>query len=186
MALYLISSDCKIVTEVSSRIRKSNRQTWKMVERANEKKILEGLDSNNEGYLGVREFEDKGRGVVALRKFKEGEFVVEYRGELIDSQEVKFREMIYASANLSSSYLYFFEYQNQRMCIDATFESGLCGRLVNHSRSNANLKPRLLTIRNSPRLVFFAKKDIEINEELLYDYGDRRKKILARLPWLNE
>ena len=157
-----------------------------MVERANEKKMLEALDSNNEDYLGVRQFQDKGRGIVALRKFKKGEFVVEYRGELVDSQEVKFREATYASANLSSSFLYFFEYQNQRMCIDATFESGLCGRLVNHSRSNANLKPRLLTIRNTPRLVFFAKRDIDINKELVYDYGDRRKKILARIPWLNK
>ena len=148
--------------------------------------MFEILDSKSEDDLGVREFQDKGRGVVALRKFKEGELVVECSGELIDSQESKLREATYSSANLSSSYMYYFEHQNQRMCIDATFESGLYGRLINHSRCNANLKPRLFTMRNTPRLVFLAKRDIHVNEELLYDYGDRRKKILERNPWLND
>ena len=154
------------------------------MENEKEKKIVEALESENENDLGVWQFHDKGRGVIALRQFEPGEFVVEYSGELINSEEIKLREATYSAATLSSSYMYYFVYKNKRMCIDATVETGRCGRLINHSRSKANVKPQLLDVKNIPRLAFFAIRKIEKFEELLYDYGDRRVKILAANPWL--
>jgi SET domain-containing protein len=55
--------------------------------------------------------------------------------------------------------------------VDATQDSKRLGRLVNHSKANANLKTEILEYNKQPRLVLFAKKEILIGEELLFDYG---------------
>jgi histone-lysine N-methyltransferase SETD8 len=68
--------------------------------------------------------------------------------------------------------------------VDATEENGRLGRLINHSRARANLTTKTLTIDGIPRLVLFATRDVAKGEELLYDYGDRRKQSLAYHPWL--
>ena len=57
--------------------------------------------------------------------------------------------------------------------IDATFESGRLGRLVNHSKARANCRTRVVVVDGMPRLVFIATKDILPGQELYYDYGDR-------------
>ena len=68
--------------------------------------------------------------------------------------------------------------------IDATGESGRLGRLVNHSRVNPNLQTKVVIVKDTPRLLLVAKKDIEPGTELLYDYGDRSKESLLCHPWL--
>ncbi len=67
--------------------------------------------------------------------------------------------------------------------VDATEESGRMGRLINHSR-NGNLITKVVEVKKTPRLVFVAKRDIDLNEELNYDYGDRSRKSLRHHPWL--
>lgn len=68
--------------------------------------------------------------------------------------------------------------------IDATSESGRLGRLVNHSRLNPNLLTKVVTFKDTPRLILVARDDITAGTELLYDYGDRSKESLAAHPWL--
>ncbi len=68
--------------------------------------------------------------------------------------------------------------------VDATEDTGRLGRLVNHSKTMPNLKPIVMGLKNAPRLVLFAKQDINVGEELLVDYGDRSKESLAAFPWL--
>jgi len=58
------------------------------------------------------------------------------------------------------------------------------GRLVNHSRLNMNLLPKVVEYRDEPRLILVAKRDIQSEEELLYDYGDRSKQSIQAHPWL--
>jgi histone-lysine N-methyltransferase SETD8 len=60
------------------------------------------------------------------------------------------------------------------------------GRLINHSRKNSNCQPKVFVIRDQPRLVLVALRDIDKDEELFYDYGERRKDIVESFPWLNE
>jgi SET domain-containing protein len=62
----------------------------------------------------------------------------------------------------------------------------ILGRLINHSRKNSNCQPKVFVIRDQPRIVLVALRDIEIDEELFYDYGERRKDIIEAFPWLNE
>ena len=41
-----------------------------------------------------------------------------------------------------------------------------------------------MKVENDLRVVFCANRKIEKGEELLYDYGDRRKEAVEGNPWL--
>lgn len=68
--------------------------------------------------------------------------------------------------------------------IDATEDDQRYGRMVNHSKKFPNAVPKVFAINGIPRLCLMALRDIEIGEELLYDYGERRKDVLDSNPWL--
>ena len=70
------------------------------------------------------------------------------------------------------------------MCIDATTEDETFGRLINHGKKDANLVMKVFLVNNAPRVVFLASRDIAIGDELLYDYGEKRKEVLQENPWL--
>ena len=78
----------------------------------------------------------------------------------------------------------FFKSDSKRLCVDATIEDGTYGRLINHSAVEANLKIKVMKVENDLRVVFCASRRIESGEELLYDYGDRRKEAVEGNPWL--
>ena len=68
--------------------------------------------------------------------------------------------------------------------IDATMEPQgdgmMLGRLVNHgTKRERNAKIRPVEFEGSPALCIFALRDLETNEEVLYDYGVKEKD----LPW---
>lgn len=68
--------------------------------------------------------------------------------------------------------------------MDATSESRRLGRLVNHSRSQGNLIPKVVEVEDRPHLLLVARVDIAPGDELLYDYGDRSRVSLKYHPWL--
>ena len=72
--------------------------------------------SNNDKGLGleVQEFPDKGRGVVATRKLKKGDFVVEYSGELLDLDKAKEREAKYSMDITKGCYMYYFKHMGKQ------------------------------------------------------------------------
>ncbi|VDP77229.1 unnamed protein product [Schistosoma mattheei] len=128
--------------------------------------------------------EEKGRGIIATRTFYEGEFVVEYAGDLISEKLAKQREAVYKQNPAIGSYMFFFVHAGQRYCVDATEETSRLGRLINHSRLKPNCIVKVIPIDGVPRLALFARKSISPGEELLYDYGDRDKETLQLHPWL--
>jgi len=71
--------------------------------------------------------------------------------------------------------------------LDATDEMFGIARLINHANpTKANAKAKLIEVDGYPRLYFVASRDIERNEEIRYDYGDRRKEILETHPFLGK
>uniref|UniRef100_A0A3B4WIY4 SET domain-containing protein n=1 Tax=Seriola lalandi dorsalis TaxID=1841481 RepID=A0A3B4WIY4_SERLL len=80
---------------------------------------------------------------------------------------------------------YMFFYTNQRgqpMCIDAHSATCEChperqtvGRFINHSRAKANLRPRFYSVEEKEVILFLATRNIEVKEELLFDYGVAKK-----------
>ena len=68
--------------------------------------------------------------------------------------------------------------------MDATKYSGRLGRLLNHSKTAANVVTKLIEVNSHPYLCLMAAKDIEPGEQLEYDYGERNSESLQSHPWL--
>ena len=68
--------------------------------------------------------------------------------------------------------------------MDATREDVSKGRLINHSKDDANLSMKVFVVNDAPRVVFLASKDISVEHEIQYDYREKRKEVLRKNPWL--
>ena len=75
-------------------------------------------------------------------------------------------------------------HSNFDFSIDASEEDETKGRLINHSKGNPNLEPKIFPIRGRPRLMFRAIRDIQPDEELSYNYGDTNASSTRECPWL--
>ncbi|XP_071943894.1 N-lysine methyltransferase KMT5A-like [Antedon mediterranea] len=164
-------------------IRRSNRKSKRQLAIEKKQRIEEAILEKKEEGIEVKDIVGKGRGVVATRHFSKGDFIVEYAGNLIDRKEAKLKEAEYLQDTSIGCYMYYFIYKNKQYCVDATAESGRLGRLINHSK-HGNCCTKLTSIDDTPYLILCASKDIEIDQELLYDYGDRDKESLEAHPWL--
>ncbi|GMR40219.1 hypothetical protein PMAYCL1PPCAC_10414, partial [Pristionchus mayeri] len=165
--------------------RRSERKTGKQIEVETTIKIEEAIISGScEDDLIVYTDECKGRGVRAGRAYSKNELVVEYKGDMIDYETAKVREEEYGRDHSIGSYMYFFKHRNKHWCVDATKESPYKGRLVNHSALRPNMKTKVIEAGGTHHLILVAKRDIDADEELLYDYGDRTPATVAQNPWL--
>ncbi|CAF0970469.1 unnamed protein product [Adineta steineri] len=144
-----------------------------------ETRCEDGLEARHTGTV-------RGRGVYTTKKFFRNDYIVEYAGELLTQAEAKQRENIYGRNHNIGCYMYYFKWGEKVFCVDATEETNRLGRLINHSRKNSNCQPKVFVVRDQPRLVLVALRDIDIGEELFYDYGERRKDIIESFPWLLE
>ncbi|XP_068429356.1 N-lysine methyltransferase KMT5A-like [Clinocottus analis] len=111
----------------------------------------------------------KGRGVFAKAQFEKGDFVVEYRGDLISFEESQRRRSIYHSR--CTVFMFDFYFRKRAWCVDAAREDASLGRLVNDDQYFPNCKMKKVKTNGKPHLVLFALKDIHVGEEITYDYG---------------
>ncbi|KAL3889220.1 hypothetical protein ACJMK2_001567, partial [Sinanodonta woodiana] len=122
-----------------------------------------------------------GQGVFAACTFHKGDFLLEYFGERITKSQAEDREKTIYARN-KRFYLYIFKHDGKEMCTDATRNLNRICRLVNDApEKDANAKMRKFVIKTSslPYLALFATRDIQIGEQILYDYGDH----VENLSW---
>ncbi|XP_073722219.1 uncharacterized protein [Misgurnus anguillicaudatus] len=112
----------------------------------------------------------KGRGVFTTEAFFRGDFVLEYRGELLTSEESLDRSELYN--DVENTFLFDFQWHGKNWCMDASKEDGSLGRLVNDEHRNPTCKIRTVEVNKKPHLCLFAVRDIQPGEEITYSYGD--------------
>ncbi|KAI3365063.1 hypothetical protein L3Q82_010179 [Scortum barcoo] len=112
----------------------------------------------------------KGRGVFSCCHFQQGDFLVEYRGEVITHHEHENRQRVYHDA--LKIFMFEFRFDGKQLCVDAAKEDGSLGRLVNDEHVNPNSKMKTIKVDGKPHLCLFALKDISPGEEITYNYGD--------------
>ena len=135
--------------------------------------------------LKMKDITGKGRGIVTTAIIPKESFVVEYVGELISGKKAKEKELKYSTSTKNiGSYMFFFRHNDKTLCIDASEESSRIGRLINHSKSKANIRPKVIVYQDFPRIVFISTRIIEEGEELLYNYADQRKESTNNFPFL--
>ncbi|KAI3794534.1 hypothetical protein L1987_37166 [Smallanthus sonchifolius] len=106
-----------------------------------------------------------GVGVVTEEDIMQGEFLIEYVGEVIDDKECEGRLWEMKSQGKTNFYLCEI---NRDMVIDATFK-GNKSRYINHSCS-PNTEMQKWRIDGETRIGIFATRDIKKGEHLTYDY----------------
>ncbi|KAL7883027.1 hypothetical protein SRHO_G00006850 [Serrasalmus rhombeus] len=120
---------------------------------------------NSSQYFHKGDTEQTRCDVFATSPFEKGRFIVEYRGKLFKENSVD-----QFSGNVD--YLYTFCHDGIAYCIDVSSEDGSLGRLCNDS-VKPNTKMKIVI----PHLCLFALKDIDVGDEITYDYGGQG------LPW---
>ncbi|KAK6977468.1 SET domain-protein, partial [Favolaschia claudopus] len=104
-------------------------------------------------------------GLYAMEKISRGEMVIEYVGEIIRAQVAEKREKLYERQGIGSSYLFRID---EDLVVDAT-KKGNLGRLINHS-CDPNCTAKIITINGEKKIVIYAKQEIELGDEITYDY----------------
>lgn len=116
---------------------------------------------------------NKGLGLGTKKKISKNRFICEYAGEVIGIDEARTRADRNKRDCLMNYILVVTEHVAQRKiltCIDPKY-FGNIGRYSNHScRANAALLP-VRVESNVPRLCLFALRDIDIEEEITFDYS---------------
>uniref|UniRef100_A0AAQ6AIE4 SET domain-containing protein n=1 Tax=Amphiprion ocellaris TaxID=80972 RepID=A0AAQ6AIE4_AMPOC len=111
----------------------------------------------------------KGRGLFAASSICKGEFVVEYRGDLINDAESQRRRSLYHPSCVA--FMFAFKWRGKMWCIDASRDDGSFGRLVNDDHRHPNCKMKRIDVNGIPHLCLFALNDIKEGQEITYDYG---------------
>ncbi|KAJ8679977.1 hypothetical protein QAD02_015764 [Eretmocerus hayati] len=124
--------------------------------------------------------EERGWGLRALEFIKEGQFVIEYVGEVIDEAEYRLR--LKHKKEIKNDNFYFLTIDPGRM-IDAEPKGNL-SRFMNHS-CQPNCKTEKWTVNGDTRIGLFALRDIESGEELTFNYnlacdGETKKPCLCK------
>lgn len=121
--------------------------------------------------LIVSEIDGKGHGLFTSKLIKKGQFICEYAGEVVGIEEA--RRRVEANKNTMNYVLVVSEHIGDRVivtCIDPKY-FGNIGRYSNHSCDpNTNLVP-IRVEGPVPRLCLFASRDIEIGEEITFNYA---------------
>ncbi|XP_031131210.1 histone-lysine N-methyltransferase ASHH1 isoform X2 [Ipomoea triloba] len=110
--------------------------------------------------------EGRGWGLRADEIIKAGQFIIEYCGEVISSDEARRRSQTYEIKGLKDAYIISL---NANYFIDAT-RKGSLARFINHS-CLPNCETRKWTVLGETRVGIFAKQDISIGTELTYNYN---------------
>jgi len=120
----------------------------------------------------------QGWGLIAQQNFKESDFVIEYRGQLVRHSVANILEEKY---NKAGKACYLFAVDDD-FVVDAT-DCGNLGRFINHS-CNPNMHTKVVTGNHGYHIVFVARRDVAIGEELTFDYRFEKdsEKGAERLP----
>lgn len=105
-----------------------------------------------------------GLGLITDRGIKNGTFVIEYVGEVVSMKEFKIR----SETKYAKHFHCYGMSLDRDLVIDST-KQGNKSRYINHS-CTPNCEIQKWIVNGLLRMAIFAKKDIEPNEELTYDY----------------
>jgi len=123
-------------------------------------------DTLSSDCIEVRDSAINGRGVYSLKMIKKNECIVEYLGQRISWKEALKR---HPHDPLQPFHTFYFSLSNAKV-IDGNV-NGNVAKWINHScKPNCETK-EIKDKNNKLRVFIFAKKSINKDEELFYDYG---------------
>jgi histone-lysine N-methyltransferase SETD1 len=119
-------------------------------------------------------------GLYAQEPIAVNDMIIEYVGEKVRQRVADLREAKYDMQGVGSSYLFRID---EDTVIDATKMGGIA-RFINHS-CTPNCTAKIIRVDNTKRIVIYALRDINSDEELTYDYKfEREMDATDRIPCL--
>ncbi|KAF2730580.1 histone H3-K4 methyltransferase Set1 [Polyplosphaeria fusca] len=109
-------------------------------------------------------------GLYAQEAIAANDMIIEYVGEKVRQRVADLRETKYDLQGVGSSYLFRID---EDTVIDATKMGGIA-RFINHS-CTPNCTAKIIRADGSKRIVIYALRDIDQDEELTYDYKFERE-----------
>ncbi|KAM0344406.1 hypothetical protein ACHAPU_007590 [Fusarium lateritium] len=136
--------------------------------------------------LGQSQLEGVGYGLFTVESIPQGDFIIEYVGELITHDEGVRREArrgdVFDEASNISYVFTLLEYEG--IWVDAATYGNL-SRYINHAsesdKRGCNITPRILYVNGEYRIKFTAMRDIEAGEELFFNYGENFPNLTKKL-----
>lgn len=125
--------------------------------------------------LAAKRISQKGWGLVAMEDIRQGQFVIEYVGEVINNEELA-RRLQHKVEQKDENY--YFLTVDSELTIDAGPKGNLA-RFINHS-CEPNCETMLWKVGGAQAVGLFAIKDIKVGDELTFNYnfeskGDKKK-----------
>jgi hypothetical protein len=146
-------------------------------------KLLQTKDEKKYSGLEVRVIDaNQGYGVFTSKDFKRGEIACDFRGKILTTEEAIEKEKKYAEMGIKHDYTMQFKWNDKPVdyVLDPTDPKHGYGRLLNHSRSNANVVLQMSATYNQPqksKFFFIASKNICQGDQLLWDYDPNNSKL---------
>ncbi|XP_053684224.1 probable histone-lysine N-methyltransferase CG1716 [Sabethes cyaneus] len=113
--------------------------------------------------------EKKGFGIQASTQIVPGEFIMEYVGEVLNSEQFDERAELYSKEK--NKHYYFMALRSDAI-IDATTKGNI-SRFINHS-CDPNAETQKWTVNGELRIGFFSTKYVMPGEEITFDYQFQR------------
>lgn len=129
---------------------------------AKEKCLNRRFTNRNYPEVQLKHFESKGWGLLALQDIKRDTFIIEYVGEVIDTEE--FQRRFYQSVKDKEENFYFLKLDN-----GLYIDSGIRGneaRFINHS-CEPNCIPQKWTVDGQTKIGLFAARNIPMVSKLV-------------------
>ncbi|KAJ3455578.1 hypothetical protein MRS44_017060 [Fusarium solani] len=139
--------------------------------------------------LGQSQLEGVSYGLFAAEFIAQGDFIIEYIGELITHDEGVRREARRGDVfDEESNISYIFTLlENEGIWVDAAIYGNL-SRYINHAseksdgdKRGCNITPRILYVNGEYRIKFTATRDIQAGEELFFNYGENFPNLTKKL-----
>lgn len=127
--------------------------------------VNQPLANNRHKRIALGRSSTHGWGAFALEPAKAGDFVGEYKGELVSHDEADRRGKIYDKLNCS----FLFNLDDDNV-VDAT-RHGSKMKFANHNAKDPNLVARVTLVRGDHRIGLYAKRDIFPGDELNFNYS---------------
>ena len=128
-------------------------------------------------FLYVAPSKIAGLGVYSRIKIRANQPIIQYVGELMRERIADLRESRYDQEGHYGTYIFRIEGEQ---VIDATTIGGMA-RFINHS-CDPNCISKRISLGDKISIVIFSKKEINIGEELSYDYKLPYEDISKRIP----
>ena len=147
--------------------KKKKKKKDRKLSKDEEQRRIEKLRKRGESdFVEVRGSEIHGRGVYCIEPIEKEQYFIEYVGNLIDKEESERRawEQFEKHEETGAAAVYIFNL-TKKWDLDGNVEWNPA-RLVNHS-----CEPNSEAIQDGKRVYLQALRDIEVGEEITFDYG---------------